>query len=53
MGPQAGQEPPANTGEEAPQPDRLGSEDLPPQDGEAGDVKGGATGEHFPKRTLS
>ena len=53
MGTQAGQERPANTGEEAPQPD------LPPQDGEAGDVTGGYlkrvsdSEEHYPKGTLS
>ncbi len=39
---QQGQEPPSNTGEEAPQPDRLGVEDLSPQEGEAGALKGGA-----------
>ena len=39
---QQGQEPPANTDEEAPQPDRLGVEDLSPQEGEAGALKGGA-----------
>ena len=39
---QQGQEPPANTGEEAPQPDRLGVEDLSPEEGELGAVHGGA-----------
>jgi hypothetical protein len=37
---QQGQEP-ANTGEEAPQPDRLELDDLSPQQGEAGALKGG------------
>ena len=36
-----GQEPPANTDEEAPQPDRLGVEDLSPQETEMGALKGG------------